>query len=170
MKKAFPILLLILLLSSCNVFKPMTILTPGNDNISVNTEYTPETCILNTGTEDLEMPITSNTVDTSKIGEYTVTYSLEYKDKDYSCSRKVFVNDITLPEITLVAGIDTLFIGEEWIDNGVTVTDNYSTNIEVSTSGTVDTSKAGTYKIIYYAVDEAGNQNSIVRYVTVVNN
>ena len=58
-------------------------------------------------------------------------------------------------------------IGETYTDPGATATDNVDGNVQVTTSGSVDTSTPGTYTITYTAVDNAGNRATATRTVVV---
>jgi xanthosine utilization system XapX-like protein len=77
------------------------------------------------------------------------------------------VIDQTPPVLTLNLGIDTILVGEEWIDESATVIDNSNEAIEIVVTGSVNTSVAGTYEITYTATDSSGNTSSIKRFVTV---
>lgn len=112
--------------------------------------------------------VTDYTVDTSEVGIYHITYTLDHLDRTLSLTRVVTVIDETPPEITLNPGIDTLLTGETWTDESVEVTDNSDGVIDIETIGSVDTSSPGTYEITYVATDEYGNQNETTRIVTVL--
>ncbi|MDA8641887.1 DUF5011 domain-containing protein, partial [Flavobacteriaceae bacterium] len=68
------------------------------------------------------------------------------------------------PVITVLSGTDTVGIGKKWTDAGATA-DGGET---ITSSGTVDTSKVGTYTITYTAKDDAGNEGTATRTVTVI--
>ncbi|WP_299440747.1 immunoglobulin-like domain-containing protein [uncultured Aquimarina sp.] len=77
--------------------------------------------------------------------------------------------DTEAPVIELIGEPEiTIRVGEEYTDAGVTVTDNVDINVEVETTGTVDTLTPGTYIITYTATDTSGNSSSITRKVTVI--
>lgn len=160
---------LLVFLSGCSgsVYTPTLI--PGNDQVNLGGDYTPESCLLieEDGTE-YEMDIVENTVDTSVLGTYEVRYEIRMDDENYTCTRKVFVLDLEGPSITLNPGIDTLFVNDLWQDAGIRVSDNVSVSeaIVINSSGTV-LNEVGTYTIVYQAIDEAGNSSFITRIVTV---
>ena len=61
----------------------------------------------------------------------------------------------------------SLYVGDKYTDQGAKVTDDCDTDIKVVTSGKVDTSKEGTYKITYSAKDSSNNEVKLERTVTV---
>ena len=170
MKKLLLLLPIVLSLISCSKTVITTELEPGYDIVKVNSEWVDEGCILNENNDIYtEMIVKSNNVDTSTIGEYEVVYSLAYSSEDYICLRIVKVIDDIAPITILNAGIDTIIIGEEWIDAGVTVTDNYDDEVTVEITGIVSNNLVGTYVIIYTTTDSSGNSKSIERIVNVIN-
>jgi hypothetical protein len=111
---------------------------------------------------------TDDVVDTSTLGLYQVIYYAGYQNQRYEITRYVMVVDQTAPVMTLNMGIDTIVLGETWIDAGVTVIDNSGEAITATVSGIVDTSTPGTYLITYEATDSSGNSSTLIRYVTVI--
>jgi len=78
--------------------------------------------------------------------------------------------DTTAPVITLNGGNVTLTVGDTYSDAGATANDNVDGDItaNIQTSGSVDTTTAGTYTITYAVSDAAGNAaNTVSRTVTV---
>lgn len=66
--------------------------------------------------------------------------------------------DTVAPVITLNdQATITLTVGQSWNDPGATAVDNVDGSVAVSVSGAVNTTVAGTYTIVYTAVDRAGN-------------
>jgi len=103
----------------------------------------------------------TGTVDTSKIGSYTITYNATDTagNAATAISRTVNVVDTTKPVIKINGGTPvTVAVGGTYTDAKATVTDNASaTNTALAGTGTVDTSKIGSYTITYNATDTAGN-------------
>lgn len=163
-KKLF-VLLSLLFLVGCTPDTVSTALDPGQDTVTVFDDYTPEGCTITINDESFDMTISSNPVDTAIVG----TYVVEYEYDDYLCQRAVFVVDDVAPEGMLVQGVDTIRVGEEWVDAGVTVTDNYS-DVEYSVTypSTYSTDVVGTHTILYTLIDEAGNTTDIPRVVHVI--
>ena len=76
--------------------------------------------------------------------------------------------DIISPIITLNGNsIIILYIGDLFIDPGVTITDNLNENITPIITGTVNTNIIGTYNLLYTATDSFNNTINITRTVNV---
>ena len=78
--------------------------------------------------------------------------------------------DKTKPLIELVGSDEVhLKVGDEYKENGATAIDNVDGDLtkNIKISGTVDTSKAGTYKIKYSVFDLSSNKATITRVVIV---
>lgn len=76
--------------------------------------------------------------------------------------------DSTPPVITLKGDPKiNLIAGESYIEQGAIATDNLDGTISVTIAGSVDTSIAGTYEIMYSATDRAGNTATAIRTVTI---
>ena len=169
MKKIILVLALLIFLTGCKTTNDYHfIVEETNDNVEVNTKYVKRGVILVVNDTEYRMKLVSSTVDTSTVGVYEVGYEYELDEEVYTFTRKVFVNDYTSPVITLNPGIDTIKQGEDWIDNGVTITDNVDTDLSYITSSNVDTSITGTYQVTYTTVDDSGNSSTVVRVVTVI--
>lgn len=166
MRKIIPILALIFFLTSCGKTTPETILTPGNDTVAQFEEYIPQTCFLSTSEGSYQMAIDENTVDTEVLGTYYVKYTYTFDEVKYTSTRMVFVTDQTSPNVELNPGIDSVKIGDQWIDSSVTYSDD-DTVLDLKTDSSVDTSTAGTYVVTYTVTDSSGNTKTIYRHVTV---
>jgi len=84
------------------------------------------------------------------------------------CKKK----DSTLPVITLLGGNNIQqILNTTWTDPGYNATDNADGDItaNVIVSGTVNKNLAGTYVITYTVDDNAGNEATVTRNVTVYN-
>lgn len=81
--------------------------------------------------------------------------------------RKYEMIDDTKPNIKLTGGDISIYIGDNYSEPGYAATDNCDSNINVTVTGEVDTTKAGNYKIKYTAVDSSNNKNSVIRNVSV---
>jgi len=116
---------------------------------------------------------TTGSVDTSVLGEYTITYKATDKaGNKVTKTRKVNVTlppDTTLP-IIKISGENPFEIsqGETFADPGATATDNRDGVITVIPTGKVDMSTVGDYTITYTATDKAGNEINATRTVTVI--
>jgi len=78
-----------------------------------------------------------------------------------TATRKVFVKDTTCPACSIV-GKDEAIVEASFPfhDGGISCEDNFSHDIKIFTTGSVDVEAVGTYKITYKAHDEAGNWNN----------
>jgi hypothetical protein len=141
-------------------------LNSGVDTVEINSEWIDNGAdlIINGGAHPM---VTLDTVDVSIPGIYKIHYTYTHGETVYEIDRYVMVIDQTPPVLTLNLGIDTILVGEEWIDVSATVVDNSNEAIEIVVTGTVNTSVAGTYEITYTATDSSGNTSSIKRFVTV---
>jgi len=129
-------------------------LNPGQDTVEINTEWTDAGALFVLNNVLIEMT-TEDEVDITSLGIYSIM-------------RYVVVTDQISPEIKLNLGIDTVIIGNEWTDAGVTISDNSDEAIGAVITGSVDINTPGRYQIIYTATDSSGNDNSVTRYVTVI--
>ena len=89
----------------------------------------------------------SGTVDTSKEGQYKVTYSNGKKEA-------IATITVVANQETVAAKDSTLYVGDSWeaADNFLSATDKDGKALpltEVTVDGTVDTSKAGRYEVVY---------------------
>ena len=146
----------------------LIVLNPGIDTIEVFDDFIDAGAIASYDTNDLVVTVIENTVNTDQVGVYYIQYLATHGDKTAQIFRAVFVIDTTKPEVSLNPGIDTVYVGETWVDMGVTVTDNYDVDCDISVTGSVDTSIEGTYQITYVVSDSSGNKTEVIRYVNVI--
>ena len=116
--------------------------------------------------------VTTGTVNVNVAGTYTVTYSVsDAAGNNASAIRTVTVNPDTTAPVIILNGASTinLNVGEAYNEQGATATDNIDGNLTSSivTTGTVNTSVAGTYTVTYSVSDAAGNSASETRTVIV---
>jgi len=143
------------------------VLISGIDTVEINSSWVDAGAkiVIN----DQEAAMTANgEVNLEVLDIYEITYQYTYLSTTYEITRYVIVTDQTPPELELNVGVDTVIVGNTWIDSGVTITDNSLEEIEVVISGEVDVLTPGTYQITYYATDSSENENSIIRFVTVI--
>ena len=103
--------------------------------------------------------VTSGTVDTSKVGTYTITYTApDASGTVVTATRTVNVVDTTKPVVTVTGpNPTTVELGGTYVELGATSTDLSDPDIVDVTTGTVDTNTVGTYIITYTATDASGN-------------
>ena len=98
-----------------------------------------------------------------------VIYSvLDQSSNSFKVTRKLERVDNEAPSIKL-NGMSTynLIIGNSFSEPGYTTSDNCGGVVDVKVSGKVDTSKVGTYELVYEAKDANGNVSSVKRYIKV---
>jgi uncharacterized repeat protein (TIGR02543 family) len=120
--------------------------------------------------------VTTNPVDTSSPGTYTVTYTVtDAASNTTSIGRIVNVNAApsadTTPPVISITGSASITITERdtYTDQGATATDDVSGDLTsfIVTTNPVDTSSPGTYTVTYTVTDAASNTTSIGRIVNV---
>ncbi|PTL99417.1 MAG: hypothetical protein DA394_06730 [Candidatus Arcticimaribacter sp.] len=107
-------------------------------------------------------------------GEYAILYAVtDAAGNTASVYREINVRaaaDTTAPVITLTGSIVIeLLVGDTFTDPGATATDAVDGDLtsSITSSGTVDTSVAGEYAILYAVTDAAGNAASVYREINV---
>lgn len=141
---------------------------PSTLYIDVDTDYQEYGIKVYSNGIDISNKVTidNSMVDTSKLGEYNVKYSIN----DEYINRKVIVIDKGSPVIKLNGGNEVyILLGGKYEEAGYTVSDNYDTNLEdkVIVTGSVDTNTEGSYEIIYSVSDNSGNKGESKRTVIV---
>jgi len=165
------LLLLGLFLIGCTPYDPANLsitLSPAIDTIEIHSEYSDPGAKAYSGSFGIRATVLSSDLNTSVLGDYTIVYQVTWRDVTKTVTRKIRVVDSTAPVISLLAGVDTIRIGQTWSDAGATVLDNSLASLSVNTSGTVDCNTVGEYEITYSAEDASGNETQIIRYVHVV--
>ncbi|WP_328186922.1 DUF5011 domain-containing protein [Marinobacter sp. OP 3.4] len=158
--------------------KPTISLVGGNQSIvQGETWVDPGYTASDNADGDITMNVVvTGTVDTGTIGQYTLTYSVtDSSGNTAQTTRTVSVvefvpDDQTAPVISLVGGNRTLTVGDTWTDPGYSATDDVDGDLteQVTITGTVNTSQAGSYNLVYSVTDAAGNEGSTSRTVTVL--
>lgn len=142
-------------------------LNPGIDTVQINDEYIDTGAHATYGLKTLEVSVVKNNVDTTKLGEYEIVYQTKHRDLVQTIKRVIRVVDEIPPVISLNPGIDTIILGESWVDSGVEITDNSMGKISVTVRGSVN-GAVGVYYIVYQAIDSSGNESEITRVVYVI--
>ena len=118
---------------------------------------------------------TSNAPNTNVAGTYTLEYSCTDAAGNAATATRVVTvigigpdrPDTDAPVITVNPGIDAITAGGQWADAGATCVDARDGTLPVTTAGTVDSTRPGTYTITYACEDAAGNSAAETRTVTV---
>gem|GEM_PF-793928 len=112
----------------------------------------------------------TGTVNTNVVGNYTITYTATDASGNSaeSKTRTVQVVDTKKPVITLNGASEIrITVGDAFTDPGATATDDCAGSLEITTSGSVNTSVAATYELVYTATDPSGNKAEAKRTVIV---
>ncbi|GHB72983.1 hypothetical protein GCM10008107_23000 [Psychrosphaera saromensis] len=155
-----------------SVSPEVALIGESNVTISVGTDYV-ELGALFVDDRDGAMPVTiiSGTVDTTTLGEYTVTYTArDAAGNEDVITRTVNVIEAdTIDPVLTLNGAPTITLGQDeaYIDLGVTALDERDGILTPVISGTVDYRVTGTYTITYTAADAAGNTVTTSRTVIV---
>lgn len=118
--------------------------------------------------ETLDVHVDYAALDLDTPGEYTVVYSVTVNRNIHTLERTVFVVAPSLPWLQLNPGIDTLVVGETFVDAGVTVLGPDQADYDVLVSGVVATDVPGDYAITYSLLGPQGIVDVVVRRVTIV--
>jgi hypothetical protein len=165
-------ILMSLLLVGCTNYDPNTLVITLNEG--VDTIQLHETFLDKGAQASIEdgikrpVRVTFNNVDTSAIGTYYIVYETQYLQVKKTITRVVVVIDQAPPYITINPGIDTIYIGDTWIDEGVRLEDPRKELVGLTVSGSVNSMMAGEYILMYQAVDSEGNTATTYRYVYVL--
>ena len=134
-----------------------------------------------TATDDRDGDLTSKieisgNVDTKKAGTYKITYTVkDAAGNEATVTRTIIVkgngsDDTSMPQITLNGDKEIkIKVGETFSDPGATATDSIDGSLtnKIVTTGTVDTTTAGEYKITYTVKNSSGKEASVTRTVLV---
>lgn len=142
-------------------------LVPQIDTIEVGNPYIDLGAIATYGPTTLDYEVIYNDLDVSKVGVYELVYQVTYGDLSKTVTRVIHVVDQTPPVVILNEGIDTIIVGETWVDASVTVTDQSNEAVTIETIGSV-LNQVGTYIITYKATDVYQNETIVNRIVTVI--
>lgn len=110
----------------------------------------------------------SGSVDTSKVGKYTITYAIP--SLDVYKRRIVEVKDTQKPNIQLHGETSVhTFVNQPYKEEGASAYDSYDQDVSDSIKivSDVDIQKEGIYYVTYSAQDKSGNKASIQRKVIV---
>lgn len=167
-------IIVLLLLGLSFYFTQLPIISyNGNQNevVEYGEQYIDKGIEANTKLKNInDKIIITGDVDTSKLGDYVITYKVPYLNKYKEYTRNVKVIDSKAPEITLMGDKEySLSYGKEYQEPGYTAVDNYDKEItDKVTVSKVDINDSS-YEIHYKVMDSSGNESEIVRKV-IVNN
>ena len=109
-------------------------------------------------------------VDTTKLGNYLVKYTVKYKKVKKSITRKVKVVDKTAPELNLSGEDVSIIVGNDYKDPGYEAKDNYDGVItdKVKTTNNINKDQVGEYQVNYEVEDSSKNKTTKSRKVKVI--
>ena len=121
-------------------------------------------------TQTVQVEITGDTVDTSKLGTYFLKYTAQRDGHIVTDYRRVQVIDTEKPTIQLLgAQIYTMNVGQPYAELGCSAADNYDGDLsdKVQVSGKLDRFGPGEYELTYTVTDSYKNAASVKRTVRV---
>ena len=156
----------------------ITILGGNNVTIEVGSIYTEQGAMAYDnydGDVSGNIIVGGDTVNTSVIGQYTITYSVsDSLGNSNQVNRIVNVVDTITPTLTLIGNaLIEVELYSTYQEQGATANDNYDGNISdniVIGGDTVNTNIAGQYIITYSVADSSGNSTEVNRIINVNKN
>ncbi len=151
-----------------DIEKPKMDLKKGTYYVCPGTDIVPEKVV---ATDNYDGDISSKVKVNVNSEKTAITYSVKDKSGNTTkLTKKVEFKDVVKPEITLNGEAEiTSFLGEEFQDPGVNVTDNcdqdLSQNIKIESG--INKDAVGEYEVKYTVTDKAGNEASTTRKVIV---
>ncbi len=145
------------------LFMPISV-ENKNTEVEVGTEFRANPKVTYLGIDISKYVKTTGNVNTSKVGEYNITYKWGIKSK----TTTVKVVDKTVPVIHL-QGANTLYAKDpknlDGLEEGVIVTDNYDKEIKAKR----DKNKISDteYEFVYTAIDSSGNMAIAKRKIVI---
>ena len=156
-----------------NAIPTISLIGDENINLQLNDKYKEQGAQAFLNKDDIsENIIIDGKVDTSKIGEYKLKYTIfNSKNKNpISIERTIKIEDKIAPTITLKGQAEiSISVGDIYKDEGCIALDNYDGDITNKTSitGEVNTKKEGIYTITYKVADSSNNITEVTRKVIV---
>ena len=150
----------------------ITLLGDNPLNLEVNSVFNDPGATAVDNYDNLINVTSTNDVNMSSIGSYSVVYSAsDNSGNNSTLTRTVNVSDTTSPIITIQGNNPMILnLNDSFTDPGATATDNNDLTVTVTSTGTVNTSTPGTYTITYSATDTSGNNSTATRTVSVIDN
>ena len=174
-KIIIPILTLLLIITISIIYNTLPRLQlngPHNITLSYREDYEEQGVIIKnaTGNNTSKIKIDNN-IDTKKIGNYYIDYSLKLGGKTLHVRRNVKIVDDINPVIELKGEqITKISKDKKYIEPGYIAIDEYDGDItdKVQIIGEIDTEKYGEYVLTYKVTDNSNNQTEVNRIVKVV--
>ena len=132
-------------------------------------DYLKGVTVIDNDTDIMDKLTYTGTVDTSKVGTYTITYNVTDKD-GFKDSKTRTVTVIKDQEPTITAVNKTISVGDTYnYKNGVSAKDKEDGDLtsKITYEETVDNTKPGVYTVTYKVTDSVGNTTTKAIQVTV---
>ena len=155
-----------------NTYPRLQLNGPTNITISYRDKYEEQGVIVKNAKGNYMSKIKiDNNIDTKKIGNYYIDYSLNLKGKTLHVRRNVKIIDNIPPVIKLKGNqITEMSIGKEYIELGYIAQDEYDGDLteKVQIQGEIDNEKYGEYIITYKVTDNSNNTTEVSRIVKII--
>jgi len=160
---------------SLNIDSTAPVITVIGDNpvtVIKGSSYTDEGATANDAVDGPVAVTSTNNIDMSTVGIYTITYSATDKaGNTASTTRAVNIitpADTSAPIITILGDNPvTVIQGSSYIDEGATANDAVDGAVVVTSTNNIDMLTLGSYTTTYSATDNAGNVANATRAVNV---
>lgn len=134
----------------------------GSEHVVIDYGYTykDEGYTVNIGNKTPKVEIQNN-IDLDKIGDYTITYTLNYKTYKKTLTRYISIVDKEVPVLEIDSKDDIyLELNKNFELPKYTAIDNYDKDItnNVIVNNTVNNTKVGDYKVTYTISDSSSNK------------
>ena len=163
------IIIIIIALSALGGSSKYTLELFGNQTVVINVGdvyIEPGYIALDNKQNDVsdKVKITSN-LDRTKAGEYEISYEIDGSSK----VRYIKVIEGNQSTYIYLLGEQTMYlkVGQKYNEPGYSAYDKIDKDLEVTVTGTVDTSKKGTYKLIYTVTNSQNVTVNATRYIVV---
>ncbi|MGL5617110.1 MAG: glycosyl hydrolase family 18 protein [Sarcina sp.] len=152
-----------------------------NKKITVGSTFNPLDGVTATDKEDGDLTSkikVTGSVDTNKVGKYDLTYTVaDSENLTATVNRTIEVVNVPVEENTapVINGVTnkSIFVNDKFDAlTGITATDKEDGDLtsKIVVEGKVDTSKAGTYTLVYKVKDSKGLETSATAIITVKEN
>jgi hypothetical protein len=139
------------------------------------------TCADTSHSKPIKVEVTGDEVKLQTPGTYTVTYNCVdmHSNAAVTRTRTIVVRDTVAPKLTLVGGDEKIEAGFKYTDKGAKAYDNLNRKLTSKITRKIffnkkqvhkiDTTKTGTYRIVYSVQDKSGNKAvKVTRKVKVI--
>ena len=155
-----------------NTYPRLQLNGPTNMTLSYRDNYEEQGVIVKNATGNyMSRIIIDGNIDTKKIGNYYIDYSLNLRGRTLHVRRNVKVIDDIPPVIKLKGNqITEMSMGKEYIEQGFTAFDEYDGELteKVHIQGEIDNETYGEYVITYRVTDNSNNTTEVNRIVKII--